>query len=58
MFIAWVNYHLAPRKIKIANLESDLLDGVVLVTLCEVLLGLQIDVSMEVMFMEFASLKN
>lgn len=44
VFTAWVNYHLAPKKVRISNLEADLSDGVVLITLSEVLLNKHIDI--------------
>jgi hypothetical protein len=45
VFTAWVNYHLSHKKVRIHNLEADLSDGVVLITLVEVLLDKHIDVS-------------
>ena len=45
VFTAWVNYHLSHKKVRVHNLEADLSDGVVLITLAEVLLDEHIDVS-------------
>jgi hypothetical protein len=44
VFTSWVNFELAHKKVKINNLDTDLSDGSVLITLVEVLLNKNVDV--------------
>jgi len=46
VFTSWVNYELAHKKVKVNNIETDFSDGSVLITLAEVLLNKQVDVSL------------
>lgn len=46
VFTSWVNHELSSKKVRISNLETDLSDGSVLISLVEVLLNKHVDVSL------------